>query len=497
MDSIDFTGLAAKAVAGLREVRACLLASRDGLTLAALPEGGEELARRALDRLETVGQPDRGFLVIGGEVWVVARRGPYVGILVAAATARAGLLLDRLESTLRAAEEARLQAGSAGLARPDTPRRPRPALHREPRAEPSRPEMKTPDSVFEEVARVVNVPEREAHRAEPSLDQPAPSSSWPQVIREPQAPNGGDPDSPHEPPTIVRPEPKPEPEGPKVVAPEPEEEKVVTPEPEPEEPMVMAPEPEPEPEPEEEKLVASEPDLFSPQPEIVVPNVEREQEEPKVEAPEPEPVPEVMAPEPQPEEPKVEAPEPQMDVPAVEGEQELPIVPAPDPQPAALNVDSPKPESEKPEVEPEPEPMKMMFPRPEPKQESPTVEPAKAEAIPPAPVPEVRPAPPQRLAHPEVEPPKATPRYSPPEALLGEMGRVVAGETSQADILPPGVSPVEMTVAPADATGEEAAEAAETKEPERSKERGEDTEVDPVALAREFSQLFDEPERNS
>jgi hypothetical protein len=74
---------------------------------------------------------------------------------------------------------------------------------------------------------------------------------------------------------------------------------------------------------------------------------------------------------------------------------------------------------------------------------------------------------------------------------------VVAGESSLADILPPGVSPVEMTEDPSDATGEEAAEAAETKEPERSKERGEDTEVDPVALAREFSQLFDEPERNS
>jgi hypothetical protein len=138
-----------------------------------------------------------------------------------------------------------------------------------------------------------------------------------------------------------------------------------------------------------------------------------------------------------------------------------------------------------------------MFPRPEPKHESPTVEPAKAEAIPPAPVPEVRPAPPQRLAHPEVEPPKATPHYSPPEALLGEMGRVVAGETAPGDILPPGVSLSEAPVAPTDSTGKDAAELPGAEKPEASKERSEDTEVDPVALAREFAQLFDEPERNS
>jgi hypothetical protein len=463
MDSIDFTGLAAKAVAGLREVRACLLASRDGLTLAALPEGGEELARRALDRLETVGQPERGFLVISDEVWVVARRGPYVGIVVAAATSRAGLILDRLESTLRAAEEARLLAGSAGPPRPDTPRRPRTPLHREPRAEP-RPEMKTPDSLFEEVARVVSVPEKEAQRAEPSLSQPPPSSAWPHLIREPQAPNGGDPGSPHEPPTIVRPEPTPEPQEPNVVAPEPEEEKVAAPEPEPvpdvsapepesEQPMVMAPEPESEPEPEVEKVVP---------------------------------------PEPAPEEEKLVAAEPE---PEPEKEQELPVVPALEPQPSALNVDSPRPESEKPRVEPEPEPLKLMSARPEP--ESAPAEPAKAEATPHAPTPEIIPVTPPRLAHPEVEPPKETPHYSPSEALLGEMGRVVAGETSPGDILPPGVSPSEALVAPTDSTGEDTAEPSEAKKPEASKERSEDTEVDPVALAREFSQLFDEPERNS
>ena len=160
MESIDFTGLAARAVAGLHEVRACLLVSRDGLTLAALPEGGEDVARRALDRLDRVGQAERGFLVVGDEVWVISRRGPYLGIIVAAATAKAGLLLDRLESTLRAAEEARLLAGSAGQNRPDISRRPRTPLHREPRFDPTRSESRPPN-VFEEMARVVSVPDKE------------------------------------------------------------------------------------------------------------------------------------------------------------------------------------------------------------------------------------------------------------------------------------------------------------------------------------------------
>jgi hypothetical protein len=549
MESIDFTGLAARAVAGLHEVRACLLVSRDGLTLAAVPEGGEDLARRALDRLDTVGRPERGFLVIGDEVWVVSRRGPYLGIIVAAASARAGLLLDRLESTLRAAEEARLHAGSAGPGRPEIPRRPRTPLHRD------RSEMK-PNPLFEEVARVVSVPEKETQRSEPSVGEAAATTAWPRTIREPDAPTIGGPGSGTEPPTIVRParEPEPEPEEPKDVAPEPQpkpdEEEVVAsePEPEPEEEEVVAPEPEPEPE-----VVAQQPEVVAEQPEedeanVLAPDtigemleiasletefktsvpeqqevsslvpeqaleeptapaaeVESELAEPTVSAPaaeeskleeQPEPAePELTTPEPV-EEPKILAPESEIEMPQVDIDQELPHFVRPEPQPSAFNVDSPRLEPEAPILESELDVMKAEAAAAEPSQELKEEEPARADEAPAVSGPDVGPLPPQRLAHPQIEPPKATPHYSPPDALLGEMGRVVAGESSPADILPPGVSPAKTPEAPADAAEKED-EPAGAKAREASKERAEDTEVDPVALAREFSQLFDEPERNS
>jgi hypothetical protein len=517
MESIDFTGLAARAVAGLHEVRACLLASRDGLTLAVLPEGGEDVARRALDRLETVGQPERGFLVIGDEVWVVSRRGPYLGIVVAAASAKAGLLLDRLESTLRAAEEARLLAGSAGPGRPEIPRRPRTPLHREPRVDPTRSEVRPPN-VFEEMARVVSVPDKEeTRRSEPSVGEASATTAWPHVIREPQAPNVGGPGSGSEPPAIIRPDPRPEPEETKVVSPEPEAEKPEFTAPEPEEPEVLTPEPEeptlaaPESETEapavaavEPEVAAEEPSLATPEPETKEPDVAAvETEEPKPTIPQPEaesprfvpPVPDlgsakrgILEPEPEPE------PEPVADSDSAESEVLYESVPQP--LPAPMSVDSPIPETRAPTFQEQLEALELPGSSPEYTPKPSPLEPVEASDgdtnaadVGPAPMPE--------LAHPHLETPKATPHYSPPDILLGEMGRVVAEESTPADILPPGVSPAETLKTPSDTVTKDTAEPGGTKAPEASKERGDETEVDPVALAREFSQLFDEPERNS
>jgi hypothetical protein len=529
MESIDFTGLAARAVAGLHEVRACLLASRDGLTLAVLPEGGEDVARRALDRLETVGQPERGFLVIGDEVWVVSRRGPYLGIVVAAASAKAGLLLDRLESTLRAAEEARLMAGSAGPGRPEIPRRPRTPLHREPRVDPTRSEVRPPN-VFEEMARVVSVPDKEeTRRSEPSVGEASATTAWPHVIREPEAPNVGGPGSGSgsgsEPPTIIRPDSRPEPEESTVVSPKPEAEKpefaapepeeVVTPEPEAEELEFTAPEAEeskvvtPEPEVEESKVTDSEPDAAKPEVAELQPEVEPMLAAPDGESEEPErPEQPVVAN--QPEDSMVAALEPEPDVTEVDAEEPQKITPAvgapvgdvlemtaPEPHPASIRADFPVPETKPPTFQEQLEALELSSSAPEPMQEPPTAEPDKADEVPSPAVSTGGPAPLPQLAHPHVEPPKTTPHYTPPDILLGEMGRVVAEESTPADILPPGVSPAETLVTPSDAAAKDTAKPGGTKAPEGSKERGDETEVDPVALAREFSQLFDEPERNS
>jgi hypothetical protein len=264
-----------------------------------------------------------------------------------------------------------------------------------------------------------------------------------------------------------------------------------TPEPEEQEVSTLLPEPAPE----EVKAPTAEFEYELSDPTIPAPAAEESILEEQPEAAELE----LTDAEPDAAEPKIGPPEPQTELPQVDIDQELPHLVVPEPEPAVFNVDSPNLEPDAPMAEPELDAMKLSAPAapPEPPEDLPTAEPVGTEEIPLTPAAEIPPVPPQRLAHPEIEPPKATPHYSPPDALLGEMGRVVAGESSPADILPPGVSPVETRGLPSDQTEKEAAERAGAKTPESSKERGEDTEVDPVALAREFSQLFDEPERNS
>jgi hypothetical protein len=130
---MDFFDLAARMSAGLDGVRACLLLSDDGLTLASYPGGQEDRARAVWDRLAQIGDPHRGFLDLGDEVWAVVRRGPYTAVVVSTPTVRPGLLLDRIESHLRVAEETRVRESAArpAASKPEVVRRPRTSLHRE------------------------------------------------------------------------------------------------------------------------------------------------------------------------------------------------------------------------------------------------------------------------------------------------------------------------------------------------------------------------------
>jgi hypothetical protein len=130
---MDFFDLAARMSAGLDGVRACLLLSDDGLTLASYPGGQEDRAREVWDRLAQLGDPHRGFLDLGDEVWAVVRRGPYTALVVSTPTVRPGLLLDRIESHLRVAEEARVRESAArpAASKPEVVRRPRTSLHRD------------------------------------------------------------------------------------------------------------------------------------------------------------------------------------------------------------------------------------------------------------------------------------------------------------------------------------------------------------------------------
>jgi hypothetical protein len=136
---VDFNLLASRMSIGLDGVRACLILTSDGLTLGIHPDSQEQHARELWQKLQGLGDAQRGFIDVGEEVWVLAKRGPYAAVLVAGPGVRPGLLLDKLEFLLRAAEEARAREASemtgAPPARAEATRSPRTPLHREPRQE--------------------------------------------------------------------------------------------------------------------------------------------------------------------------------------------------------------------------------------------------------------------------------------------------------------------------------------------------------------------------
>ena len=107
MAAMDFNDLAARMSGGVAGVRACLILSKDGLSLGVHPADAEPRARHAWDALQRIGDPQRGFVDMGTEIWVVATGGAYGAAMVATPEAKPGLLLDRMEAQLLAAEESR------------------------------------------------------------------------------------------------------------------------------------------------------------------------------------------------------------------------------------------------------------------------------------------------------------------------------------------------------------------------------------------------------
>jgi hypothetical protein len=107
--SVDFAALAEAVVTGLADVRACLILSRDGLILAAHPAAEESRTRGVWGRVATLGDVERGFVVVGEQMWTFCRRGAYSALAIAGAGARAGIVLDRLDQCVLAAEEDRVR----------------------------------------------------------------------------------------------------------------------------------------------------------------------------------------------------------------------------------------------------------------------------------------------------------------------------------------------------------------------------------------------------
>ncbi|MEW6059949.1 MAG: hypothetical protein AB1551_07420 [Actinomycetota bacterium] len=129
----EFSALAARVAASVGGLRGCLILSRDGLVLGAFPEGEESFVKPAWLRFATLGEPDKGFVEFGDEVWGYVRRGPYAAFAVTGTTTRPGLLIDQLDQVLLSAEETRTRREALKI--PEVPAapsgKPRTSLHPE------------------------------------------------------------------------------------------------------------------------------------------------------------------------------------------------------------------------------------------------------------------------------------------------------------------------------------------------------------------------------
>jgi hypothetical protein len=176
----DYTALAQRISVNVREVRGCLLLSRDGMTLGAYPDEEEGLAHSAWLRFCGLGEPERSFVEFPDQVWAFVKRSAYAAFAVADVGVRPGILVDQLEQMLLTAEEGRARRDTLRL--PDASAapsgKPRTSLH--PAAE--RPEPSTePVEVHVEVA-AAQVSETAPVPVEPTPPAPAevvePASHW-------------------------------------------------------------------------------------------------------------------------------------------------------------------------------------------------------------------------------------------------------------------------------------------------------------------------------
>jgi hypothetical protein len=120
----DFDALAAALGAGIADIRGCLILSRDGLVLAGHPDAAEQQLKAAWLRFSALGEPERGFVQFRTEIWSYARRGAYASFAVTGVGVRPGLVIDRMEQMLLAAEGSRSKGEGR---RADPPVRAQPA----------------------------------------------------------------------------------------------------------------------------------------------------------------------------------------------------------------------------------------------------------------------------------------------------------------------------------------------------------------------------------
>ncbi len=217
----EFSALAAWVAGSVVELRGCLILSRDGLVLGAFPEGQENLVKPAWLKFAVLGEPEKGFIEFGDEIWTYVRRGPYAAFAVSELGIRPGLLMDQLDQTLYAAEELRVRREALRVpdASPAPSSRPRTSLH--PDARPSAPPAPTEPQV--PVAARAPAPEEAVAGIEtwPPLREPIRADEPAAAASTPSEPISFD-FAPSEPPSSVGDRTPPEPADDESPMPEPE-----------------------------------------------------------------------------------------------------------------------------------------------------------------------------------------------------------------------------------------------------------------------------------
>jgi hypothetical protein len=204
----DFNALAVALGAGIADVRACLILSGDGLVLGAHPATAEVDARPARIKLAAIGEPERGFLQFGTEVWCYVRRGPYAALAVSGTGVRPGLVMDQMEQVLLAAEESRAHREALRVDAPAPPApssKPRTPLHPEPK-QIEEPVLVHPDpwpaaeaSTAAAFADLLAAPQVvQPDPAPPSDDAPPPSSGFDAPLPTARKPEPPEPEEPGE-----------------------------------------------------------------------------------------------------------------------------------------------------------------------------------------------------------------------------------------------------------------------------------------------------------
>jgi hypothetical protein len=117
----DFDALAAALGAGIADLRGCLILSRDGLVLGGYPNAAEQELKASWLRFAELGEPERGFVQFGNEIWSLVRRGPYGSFAVTGIGVRPGIVIDHMERVLLAAEETRSRGEGTKVAPPVQP----------------------------------------------------------------------------------------------------------------------------------------------------------------------------------------------------------------------------------------------------------------------------------------------------------------------------------------------------------------------------------------